>query len=173
MDKEELLKEITKTEEHLATMKKLLEDCEYSKWKPKPNEEYYCVDDGNDVRRVKFTIMSAYDRDRIKAYNCFKTREQAETEAEKILVRRMLEDIARRLNRGRKIDWFNDRKIDWYNQEQDKYFIRFSYWEDRIRLETCWKNKVQGVIYCLDKKFLDVALKEIGEERLREYLKGE
>lgn len=55
------------------------------RWKPKPSEEYYCVDDGNDVRRVNFNIVDVYDRDRIKTYNCFQTREQAETEAEKIL----------------------------------------------------------------------------------------
>lgn len=84
MDKEEILKEIKKTEEHLATMKKLLEDCEYSRWNPKPSDEYYCVDDGNDVRRVNFNIMNAYDRDRIKTYNCFRTKEQALDEIEDI-----------------------------------------------------------------------------------------
>ena len=43
MDKEEILKEIKKTEEHLATMKKMLEDCKYERWKPKKSEAYYYV----------------------------------------------------------------------------------------------------------------------------------
>ena len=33
--------------------------------------------------------------------------------------------------------------------------------------------KFQGVVYCLDTWFLDVAIQEIGEERLKKYLRGE
>ena len=165
MNKEEILKEIENTEEHLATMKKLLEDCECSRWKPKQNEKYYCVDDGNGVRSVTFTVMSAYDKDRIKAYNCFRTKEEAELEAEKILVRRMLEDIARRLNKGR--------KIDWNNKEQTKYSFRL----DTIDNEIIWDDETrfisQGTVYCLDENFEDVAIQEIGEQRLKAYLKDE
>ena len=165
MNKEEILKEIKKTEEHLATMKKLLEDCEYSRWNPKPSQEYYCVDDGNDVRCVNFNTMNAYDRDRIKTYNCFRTREQAEQEAEKILTRRQLEDIARRLNK--------EQKIDWNDEEQIKYFIVL----DTIDNEIIWDKEArfisQGTVYCLDRNFKDVAIKEIGEQRLKAYLKNE
>ena len=164
MDREEILDEINKTKEHLANMEKMLEKCEYERWNPKPSQEYYCIDDGNDVRRVNFNIMNAYDRDRIKAYNCFQTREQAETEAEKTLVRRMLEDIARRLNKGNKIDWNNDKQI--------KYFICI----DSLDNEIIWNREVrfisQGIVYCLDINFYNVAIKEIGEGRLIEYLRG-
>ena len=164
MNKEEILKEINKTKEHLVNMEKMLEA--YNKrWKPKPKEEYYCVDDGNDVRRVIFNIIDIYDRDRIKTYNCFPTREQAETEAEKILVRRMLEDIARRLNKGR--------KIDWNNKEQTKYSICL----DTIDNEILWDDETrfisQGTVYCLDENFKDVAKREIGAERLMRYLRSE
>lgn len=51
---------------------------------------------------------------RYKAYNCFRTKEQAELEAEKILVRRMLEDISRRLNKGKKFDWSDENQYKWY-----------------------------------------------------------
>lgn len=105
MNREEILDEINKTKEHLANMEKMLKECEYERWNPKPSQEYYCVDDSNAVRRVNFNTMNAYDRDRIKTYNCFQTRKQAEVEAEKILVRRQLEDIAKRLNKGEEIDW--------------------------------------------------------------------
>ena len=165
MNKEEILKEIKKIEEHLATMKKLLKDCEYSRWNPKPSQEYFCVDDGNDVRCVIFNTMNAYDRDRIKTYNCFRTKEQAEQEAEKILVRRMLEDIARRLNKGQ--------KIDWSDKEQTKYSIGL----DAIDNEIIWDKEArfisQGMVYCLDMNFYNVAIQEIGEERLKKYLRGE
>ena len=163
MDREEILNEINKTKEHLANMEKMLKECEYERWNPKPSQEYYCVDDGNDVRRVNFNTMNAYDRDRIKAYNCFQTREQAKQEAEKILVRRMLEDIARRLNRGRKIDWNDGEQCKWcivYNTTFG--FATYS----------VFGNTTQGVVYCLDKNFYNVAIQEIGEQRLKKYLKG-
>lgn len=33
-------------------------------------------------------------------------------------------------------------------------------------------SKGQGVVYCLDEKFKDIAIAEIGKERLKKYLKG-
>lgn len=163
MNREEILDEINKTKEHLAKMEKMLKECKYERWNPKPSQEYYCVDDGNDVRRVNFNTMNAYDKDRIKAYNCFQTREQAETEAEKILVRRQLEDIAKRLNKGEEIDWFDS--------EQPKHCIEL-YCNDIIT-NFYFSHKIQGTTYCLDENFLDVAKREIGEERLKAYLRDE
>ena len=164
MNREEILKEIKETKEHLANMEKMLKECKYERWNPKQSEEYYCVDDGNDVRRVNFNIMNAYDRDRIKTYNCFRTKEEAEQEAEKILIRRQLEDIARRLNK--------DNKIDWDNGKQFKYYICI----DSRDNEIIWDREVryisQGIVYCLDINFYNVAIKEIGEGRLIEYLRG-
>lgn len=162
MNKEEILEEINKTKEHLANMEKMLEECGHKRWKPKTLGCYYFVTDNLTVARENFE--GDYDTCKYNAYNCFQSREQAEAEAEKILIRRQLEDIARRLNRGRKIDWGNGDR---------KYFISFSYWDDMIELEGCLIKKYQGVIYCLDENFLDVALKEIGEQTLKKYLKGE
>ena len=165
MDKEEILKEIEKTKLNLANMEKMLKECKYERWNPKPSQEYYCVDDGNNVRRVNFNTMNAYDRDRIKVYNCFQTREQAETEAEKILVRRQLEDIARRLNKGNKIDWNNDKQFKYYIciDSRDNEII----WDREVRYIS------QGIVYCLDINFWKVAIQEIGEQRLKAYLKCE
>lgn len=163
MNKEEILQEIEKTKKHLANMEKMLGE-HNKRWKPKPSEEYYCVDDGNDIRRVNFNIVDVYDRDRIKAYNCFPTREQAEQEAEKILVRRQLEDIARRLNKGQ--------KIDWSDEYQTKSFIFFDCKTQLIERDGNLRNKIQGVVYCLDENFKDIAIQEIGEERLIKYLRG-
>lgn len=161
-DKEKILNEIEKTKEHLANMEKILEECEYERWKPKDNEKFWYID---SFGFVNYSLFMSETESRFKNYNCFKTKAEAEAEAEKILVRRMLEDIARRLNKGE--------KIDWNNKEQNKYFIRFNYWSDVIQLETAWKNKLQGTVYCLDEDFLDVAIQEIGEERLKKYLGGE
>lgn len=162
MNKEEILSEIEKTKEHLANMEKILE--EYRKrWKPIGGELYYFLDSYGEIIADNFCSADYVDSHRYKNYNCFQTREQAEQEAEKILVRRMLEDIARRLNKGI--------KIDWYDNEQSKYCIEL-YCNDIIT-NFYYGHKTQGAVYCLDENFKDVAIQEIGEERLKTYLRGE
>ena len=161
MNKEEILSEIKKTKEHLANMEKILK--EYSeRWKPNSCDAYYYIDAfGNVLSQIETGHYS--DSAFWKSYNCFKTREQAELEAEKILVRRMLEDIARRLNKGK--------KIDWNNSKQPKYCIELYF--NNIVTNFYYGHKTQGTVYCLDENFKDVAIQEIGEQRLTAYLKDE
>lgn len=165
MNKEEILNEIEKTKEHLANLENMLKECENERWKPNDGERYYYVCDNGYPHDATFFSNCLGDKSRYNWHNVFKTDQEAKTEAEKILVRRILENIARKLNKGQ--------KIDWNNEDQNKYFICFNHWRDVIILEHGWKNKFCGVIYCLDKNFLDVALKEIGEGRLKKYLRGE
>ena len=160
MNKQEILDEINKTKEHLANMEKMLEECKYERWKPKDNEKFWYIDSSGFVN---YSLFMSETESRFKNYNCFKTREQAEAEAEKILVRRMLEDIARRLNRGQKIDW-ND-------SEQPKYCIELVC--NDITTIYYFSHKAQGTVYCLDKSFKDISIQVIGEERLKKYLRGE
>lgn len=49
MNKQELINEINKTREHLANMEKMLEECEYERWKPEEGELYYYVDTFGEV----------------------------------------------------------------------------------------------------------------------------
>lgn len=163
MNKQEILEEINKTKEHLANMEKMLEECGGERWKPKNNEKFWYITDCITVNYSPFISGIQLDNMRFKNYNCFPSREQAETEAEKILVRRQLEDIARRLNKGQKIDWNNDNQYKWYINHNPLGVTTYS----------VHSNKVQGVVYCLDKSFKDVAIQEIGEERLKAYLRGE
>ena len=113
MNKQEILDEINKTKKHLINMEKMLKECEYERWKPEPNEEYYYV---NQVSATSRAVNDEFDIDaaRCRTYNCFETEEEAKAEAEKILVRRQLEDIARRLNKGQEIDWSNEEQYKWY-----------------------------------------------------------
>lgn len=163
MNRQEILNEINKTKEHLANMEKMLKECG-DRWKPKYDEKYWYI---TNYGTVNYTLFMPNQNDdmRFKNYNCFPTREEAEQELKKILVRRQLEDIARRLNKGE--------KIDWHNEEQPKYSIRFNYYPGKIVLDRCFRQQALGVVYCLDKNFLDVAIQEIGEERLKACLRGE
>ena len=164
MDKQELQKEIEKARARLTNIEKMLEQCEYERWKPKEGDIFYSLNGYGEVKRVYFCDDQSC-RMLYKAFNCFQTLEQAEAEAEKILVRRMLEDIARRLNKGK--------KIDWGNLSQSKYFIYLNNEDNELGYNDSGLHKFQGVVYCLDTWFLDVAIQEIGEERLKKYLRGE
>ena len=164
MNKQELQNEINKTKEHLANMEKMLAECEHERWKPKASQNYYYVDNVGGIQITTWRDIH-FDDAYYSIFNCFQTREQAEAEAEKILVRRMLEDIARRLNKGE--------KIDWKNSTQYKYSF---YLDDKNnKIDWCreCRCKVQGSVYCLDINFYNIAIQEIGEKRLKKYLRGE
>lgn len=162
MNRQEILDEINKTKEHLTNMEKMLKKCEYERWKPEPNEEYYFVSENGKIVQARNCGWEPATN-RIDFYNCFKSEKQAEAEAEKILVRRMLEDIARRLNKGKEFDWSDEDQYKWYIIYNTTFgFETYSVSE----------NTVQGVVYCLDKNFLNTAIKEIGEGRLMKYLRG-
>lgn len=160
MNKEEILDEINKTKEHLANMEKMLEKGD-EMWKPEKGEMFYYLNSYN-IAISETWDASCSDAEHYNIYNCFKTREQAEQEAEKILIRRQLEDIARRLNKGK--------EIDWYDSEQSKYCIEL--YCNNIITNFYLAHKTQGTVYCLDKNFKDVAIQEIGEGRLIKYLRG-
>ena len=163
MNKQKIIDEINKTKELLTNMEKMLKERD-GRWKPELNEEYYYV---NQVSATSRAVNDEFDIDtaRYGTYNCFKTKEQAELEAEKILVRRQLEDIARRLNRGVKIDWRDD--------SQYKYCFIYDVDYQHINQDSNINVIRQGAVYCLDKNFLNTAIQEIGEERLKKYLIGE
>lgn len=163
MNKEEILYEIEKTKEHLTNMEKMLEECEYKRWKPKDFSPYFYVDSCMKIEESNFYNDTYIHSERYNTYSTFKTKEEAQKEAEKILVRRQLEDIAQRLNKGKRIDWFDC--------TQPKNCIEL--FCNNIITNFYFSHKVQGATYCLDKNFLNVAKREIGEERLKKYLRGE
>ena len=67
-----------------------------------------------------------------------------------------------RLNKGQEIEWDNG--------NQNKYFIFFNHEINNLRLgyEQSWHPIIQ--VYCLNENFLNVALEEIGEKKLKQLL---
>lgn len=163
MDKAEILNEIEKTKQHLTNLEKMLGECEYKRWKPKDFSPYFYVDSCIKIEQSDYYDDTYIHSERYNTYSTFKTREEAEQEAEKILIRRQLEDIARRLNKGE--------EIDWYDREQSKHCIELFF--NDIITNFYFDYKTQGTVYCLDENFKDVAIQEIGEGRLIKYLRGE
>ncbi len=165
MNKEEVLKEIHKTKEYLANMEKMLKECEHERWKPEKNEVYYFVNSYGVVEQDWNSTEFTPDMKRYNAYNSFKTKEQAKIEAEKILVRRMLENVARRLNKGK--------KIDYKDNTQCKFCLTYNIVKDRLEVDSSYNCIRVGAVHCLAINFCKEAIQEIGEERLKKYLRGE
>ncbi len=126
--------------------------------------KYYYLNDCGETE-IETDEDDPVDNFRYSIGNYFETKKQAENYKERLLIEQELKDIARELNKGEKIDW-ND-------ECQEKYCLYYNFSSNKIFCNFELSNKVQGVIYCLDIKFEDVAIERIGEERLTEYLKGE
>ena len=163
MNKQEIIDEIKKTKEYLANLENMLKECESERWKPVDGDIYYYISEACTVIKSRTWVHCIVD-EHYHCFNCFRTEEEAQAEAEKILVRRQLEDIARRLNKGQEIDWNDNNQL--------KYNIGFDFPLDIISIGAIYR-KLQGSVYCLSDKFKDVAIQEIGEERLKKYLRGE
>lgn len=73
-----------------------------------------------------------------------------------------MKEIAERLNNGV--------EIDWDNKGQKKYSLLFSTVSHNVTLYNHVYAQL-ATIYCLDEDFKDVAIKEIGKNRLINYLK--
>lgn len=169
-EKQKILNDIEEAQRKLDEAHKKLDEynTEYKRWEPKDNEEYWYITDYGTVNYTLFMSKIQNDNMRFKNYNCFPTREEAEAEAHKILVRRKLEDIAKRLNKGEKIDWSDNTQCKFYIAE---HFTRYS--SQSLGLQGSYVIKNEGSVYCLDKNFLDVAKREIGEDILIKYIRGE
>lgn len=94
-----------------------------------------------------------------------KMNESQELTNENALIRKKLEDIAIQLNKGV--------EIDWKNSNQKKYFLAFDILEDDRVTDFTTTIKIEGPVYCLSSCFYDIAVREIGVDRLTRYLRGE
>lgn len=167
MNKQELLNEIQEAKALLGEVEKKLKNYEentYERWMPTLFKEYFTV--GSCGIGCCIWNNDSADIFRWEHYNCFRTKEEAEQEAEKMLIRRQLEDIAKRLNKGNELIWSD-------TTQQHKYYLYFSAMNNSLLTDNVYFSKQQGTVYCLDPAFKDVAIKEIGKERLIKYLKEE
>lgn len=156
---ESLTENLNKTQQELKKLKG---------WKgstPELDDEFYFISgDG----RICFRELSngPLCRGYLESYNYFKTKEEGEAELDRMVTHRRLQKIANRLN--------GEKEIDWSNFSQVKYAIVGHYNKDKKKVvlyqgETFAKIHA-GVIYCLSSKFLDLAIQDIGEEELENFV---
>ena len=163
--KHELKQIIDELKEKLKEAQNKLENLDKNeRFKPEDGQIYWYLNNNLTIESTHFCEQYCYDTSLYDTYNCFQIQEEAQREANKILIRRKLEDLAKRLN--------GDEKIDWSNENQRKYFINYDFSDNNKGLCIEWNRymRVQGCIYCLDENFLKEARKEIGEKELISYL---
>lgn len=169
MNTEEQIKlEIKDAQKALERAQKKLEELENSKkfgwWKPE-KEHCYCYinNDGRICQDINDAAET--DRFRLQNFNCFKTKEEAKLEQLQIVIRRKIQDIALRLNKGRKIDW------DDCSQEKYRSYIYYDPQMEVLSVSAVLCNR-QAFYHpiCLDEDFAKVISKELKDD-LEKYFK--
>lgn len=122
-------------------------------WNLEPGEIYYYISAIGDVCSILW-IGNDFDEARIEFSNAFLTKEEAEFELE----RKNCEDIM--LKYGRRT----------FKHNKKNYFILFDYSEASVAIDYCFTNFAQGCIYFDSEELVQIAINEIGVERLKKYI---
>lgn len=126
---------------------------------------YYC--DG-DAKRLPCIELNKYKiKNLISIGNAFKDYEAAKEYNKYLKIQVQLKNLAYKLNEEA------GKEIDWGDENQGKYSIGYRRVKakEEIICDVCAYTKDGGSIYCVDHKFRDKAIKEIGKEDLKFYLK--
>ena len=150
------------TEDERAELERLVDKSNKSSlqgFRPHYGEQYFYIDERGEVNFF-YNRNSPYDKMCYSIGNCFKTKEEAEFEVEKLKIVAQLKRMAKA---------WNTCEIDWEDEQQLKYYLRYSSegicWASTSLLQT-------GAIYFTDKEFCKAAIAFIGEERLKKYYFG-
>lgn len=161
MNKKEIEEKIKKAEEELKEAREMLAKCEEDKnWKPKLGE-IYCYLDSSNCDNGENWRNDYIDNYRYDIGNCFKTREEAKHRAELVETERQLMKYACE---------HND-EIDWNDGNQHKFYFLYDGNDGKIGIMLCWKVKNARTIYFSSREIAQQAIQEIGEEKVKQYLK--
>ena len=164
MNIDEKIKEIEeKQAEILKEIEELKKEKEnkFKRWRAKSGFRYfYLCDDGIIMYATDFYNMS--DDYRYATGNYFETEAEALRYKQNLITYQQLKDIALRLNK-----W---QEIDWKNCYQNKYYIYYDWTVSGLASSDDCTAQSLNAVYCLDENFLNVALSEIGEEKLKQLL---
>ena len=154
---EEINKKIQELQSKVDELKNGSNKC--VRWRAKEGEKLFYINFNSSS--ITETEDSGWGNFLYQVGNYFKTKQEAEKYRQHLIITQKLKDIALRLNNGREIDW---------KTKDMKYFIKIG---NNTILEQSWNyyTKYQGSIHCLSDKFLETAIKEIGEQELIDYIK--
>lgn len=167
-DIKELKEQVKKANELVKSLQEKLQELQNKpkniRWRAKHFDEYFCVATAGGIGEC-CEHNNSMDDFLYNTGNYFKCRREAEEYREYLMITQKLKDIASRLNNGV--------KIDWTSCHQSKHSILLNYTRGVLYQGTSSYHQTIGTTYCLSDKFLEEAIKEIGEKELIEYIKGE
>lgn len=127
-------------------------------WKPNYGRKYFYINDCGGIMNSEW-YDDRIDSEFYKIGNCFKTKEEAELELERIKIKTELRRFA---------EENNECEIDWTDRKQNKWLICYNY--DSKNIDTGYDNTLRThYIYFSSKEIAKQAIKHIGEERLKKY----
>lgn len=95
--------------------------------------------------------------------NSFKTEEEAIQHFKNLKTKGELRELANDMNGDEGLDW---------NDNIPKYYIVYHTDTNKLDTSNVFSSKNLGQIYCIDPNFLDIALEQIGEDRLIDLIKS-
>ena len=162
-----LLSKISELEQQLAVLRAEAEKekkenkSPNKRWRAEKGENYWTV---SDYRRVKvdvdFGADSSGDSFRYDTHNYFQTEDEARRYAKVLETERQLKKFA---------DEHNN-KIDWSNTNQEKWNLCYYYSRYEVSPIRCCKVNEARAIYFSSEEIARLAIDEIGEEKIKEYL---
>lgn len=167
MSRASLIAEIQDIKERLKLLEEELTVLDSVIFKPKEHETYFFVTTYGEVKS-RVWRNDKVDQRLFESFNCFEFKEDATDESEKILVRRKLEQIAKRCNR--------ENPVCWSDTTQDKYGLCLDLTNNRLFgiYENNFDRDVRtySTVYSSDPNFKKEAIEEIGEGRLFNYFQS-
>lgn len=156
----ELKERLDKMEQEMKALRADIEKSDKKVWKPKCSNIYYFVDSTCNVLDDIWTDDN-YDNFRYDTENCFKTREEAEHRAELLETERQLMKFARE----------NNDEIDWKDTKQAKWYLLFDIKDEIIHIGKTYSIKYARTIDFTSEELAQQAIQEIGEDRIKSYIK--
>lgn len=171
---DEVLSSLTETEkDFLLSWKTLYEDKEFQDKLEKilkpVKKTIYDLKKGDEYSSITLNggvNIARYDNDfvdnlRLSIGNVFLTEEDAEFEIEYLKVKAELKRYASMCKKP----------IDWNNSDQAKYTLVYEHLYKCLQINTKYTYN-HGSIFFTNKEVLSLAIKEIGEERIKKYYLG-
>lgn len=161
MNKKEIKNKIKEAKEQITELQKTVNNLEEQlnkadgRWKPEWSKNYYFIQPNGTTA---FTNnLSDTDQDIIAIGNCFKTREEAEFEVDRLKVLAELKEFAF--------------EPDWKDGKQDKYALAYNHVNEEV--DYCLSIYLQkDEIYFETREDVKNAIERVGKYRIKKYLFG-
>lgn len=164
MSREEYEKTLKSLQDQIEELKKVeIKEDKPKKgeiWKPETQDEFCYIDE--DGSPCYDDCFCGIDDGKIDCANYYKTIDEA----------RFMSNVQKYTNLFRKYVEEHNEPLDWKNANQDKYYLKWSFYSNLIDYDIGNRIKLQGVIYASSKAILDDAIEFVGKDNVKKYVLG-